>query len=82
MLNALRCQKTAARFATLAELSEDVNERRAYLELERLWSDMAGLAERFDREHDDDAKALIYAMVGKAESVRRNQHAAAPGLRR
>ena len=82
MLNASRCQKTAARFARLAELSEDVDERHAYLELERLWADMERLAERFDREHDDGAKARIYAMVSRVESVRRKQSSITAQTRR
>lgn len=69
--DAARCQKTAAGFARLAALSEDVDERNAYLELARLWSEMAGLAERFEREHDDYSKARIYAMIGRVDVVRR-----------
>jgi len=41
------------------------------LELARLWSEMAGLAERFDREHDDYSKARIYAMIGQVDVVQR-----------
>jgi len=66
-----RCQKTAARFARLAQLSENADERHAYLELARLWSEMAGVAEHFDREHDDYSKARIYAMIGQVDVVRR-----------
>ncbi len=46
-------------------------ERRAFRELERLWSEMAAVAERFDREHDDAAKVEIYAMMEEVEAVRR-----------
>ena len=52
-------------------LSRTPEERRAYTELERLWSEMAALADRFDREQDDAAKAEIYAMMGEVEAVRR-----------
>jgi uncharacterized protein HemY len=62
--DASRCQKTATGFARHAEQSGDVDERNAYLELARLWSEMAGLAERFDRER-------IYAMIGQVDVVRR-----------
>jgi hypothetical protein len=68
--DASRCQKTATGFARHAEQSGDVDERNAYLELARLWSEMAGLAERFDREHDDYSKARIYAMIGQVDVVR------------
>jgi len=69
--DASRCRNAATRFARLAELSENVDERNAYLELARLWLEMAGLAERFDREHDDYSKARIYAMIGRVDVVRR-----------
>jgi hypothetical protein len=67
--DASRCRKAATRFARLAELCENADERSAYLELARLWSEMAGLAERFDREHDGYSKARIYAMIGQVDVV-------------
>lgn len=70
MSNASSCRRAAAHFARTAKLSDSAAERRAYLELERLWSDMAALAERFDREHDNAAKAQIYAMMEEVEAVR------------
>lgn len=82
MLNASRCERTAARFARLAELSEDVDERNAFIELERLWSEMAGLAERFDHENDNQAKAQIYALVDQVESVRRKRNSSTAPSRR
>jgi hypothetical protein len=70
MSNASNCRRAAAHFARLAAQSDSAEERRAYAELERLWSDMAAVAERFDREHDGAAKAQIYAMMEEVEAVR------------
>jgi hypothetical protein len=70
MSNASNCRRAAAHFARLAARSGNAEERRAYRELERLWSEMAALAERFDREQDGAAKAEIYAMMGEVEAVR------------
>jgi len=70
MSNTSCCLKKAAHFARLAKLAKHADERCAYSELARLWSDMVRLAERFDREHDGDAKARIYSMMGKVEAVR------------
>lgn len=74
MSNASRCQETAARFGVLAEVTDNADERSAYQELRRLWTDMARFAERFDRQHDTDAKAHIYALMGEVGSVRRKHH--------
>ena len=71
MSNASSCRQAAAHFARLAERAENADERRAYGELERLWSAMAAHAARFDREHDDAAKAQIYAMMEEVEAVAR-----------
>ncbi|MGH6926343.1 MAG: hypothetical protein ACRED5_21660 [Propylenella sp.] len=70
MSNASSCRRAAAHFARLAAHSESAEERRAYGELQQLWSEMAALAVRFDCEHDDRAKAAIYAMMGEVEEVR------------
>ena len=69
--NALRCRRTAAGYARQAALAQCGEERRAYGELERLWLEMAALAERFDREQDGEAKAEIYAKMAEVEAVRR-----------
>jgi hypothetical protein len=74
MSNASRCRKTATRFGLLAEITDKADERSAYQELRHLWSVMARLAERFDRQHDADAKARIYALMGQVDSVRRKHH--------
>ena len=71
MSNALRCRKTAAGYGRQAVLSDDDAARRAYGELERLWSEMAALAERFDRAQDGEAKAQIYAKMAEVEALRR-----------
>lgn len=69
--NASRCRDAAAGYARQAETSQCPEERRAFYELQRLWSEMATLAERFDRAQDGDAKAQIYAMMAEVEAVRR-----------
>ncbi len=69
--NASRCRATAAGYARAAALADDCDTRRAYGELERLWSEMAALAERFDRALDGAAKAQIYAKMAEVEAVRR-----------
>lgn len=70
MANAASCRRVAAHFAERATFVESREERRACRELQRLWSEMAVLAERFDRERDGDAKAQIYAMIGEVGAVR------------
>jgi hypothetical protein len=70
MSNASCCRRAAAHFARLAERSNNTEEGRAYRELERLWSEIAAHAARFDRELDGEAKAQIYAMMGEVEAVR------------
>jgi hypothetical protein len=70
MSNASNCRRAAAHFSWLAARSESAEEQRAYRELEGLWSDMAALAERFDREHDGESKARIYAMIEVVGAVR------------
>lgn len=71
MSNATSCRRTASHFARQAAMASDAHERRAYSELERLWSEMAALAERFDSAGDAAAKAGIYAMMDEVEAVRR-----------
>lgn len=70
MSNASLCLKTSAAFAREADRAETAEARRAYRELQRLWAEMAALADRFDREHDGDAKARIYAMMAEVEAAR------------
>ncbi len=70
MSNTSRCREMAARFAELAALSDDAEESGSCLKLERLWLEMASLAERFDREHDGESKAGIYAMMEEVEQER------------
>jgi hypothetical protein len=60
----------AAHFAAQAVQAEESGERNAYLELERLWAEMAALAVRFDREFDGAVKAQIYAIMQEVEVVR------------
>ncbi len=71
MSNASCCRRAAAYFGRQTELADSAEERAAFGELERIWSDMAVLAERFDREHDGAAKAEIYAKMSEVEAVAR-----------
>jgi transposase len=70
MSNASNCRRAASHFARLAAQSRSAEEQRAYQELKELWSEMAALAERFDREHDGESKARIYAMIEEVGAVR------------
>jgi hypothetical protein len=70
MSNASRCRATAARYAMLAEHARDAEARRTYRELERLWREMARLAESFDASHDGSARERIYAMVDAVQEHR------------
>jgi hypothetical protein len=70
MSNASRCREIATRFGELAALSDNAEERGSCLKLERLWLEMAALAARFDRKHDGESKAEIYAMMEEVEQVR------------
>jgi hypothetical protein len=71
MSNASRSRAAAARYAKLAETARDAQTRRSYRELERLWQEMARLAEAFDMRHDGAARERIYAMVDAVEEHRR-----------
>jgi hypothetical protein len=46
--NEERCRGAAARYRNLRKLTKDPDTRRAYGELERLWLEMAAVAEEFD----------------------------------
>ena len=71
MSNASSCLRAAARYTRRSLLAADADERSTYAELARLWSDMAALAARFDRDGDAAAKAQIYAMMDEVGAVRR-----------
>jgi hypothetical protein len=71
MSNASRSRAAAARYAKLAENARDGQTRRAYSELERLWQEMARMAEVFDTRRDGEARERIYAMVDAVEEHRR-----------
>jgi hypothetical protein len=71
MSNASRCRQTAARYARLAERAKTFEAARAFRALERLWLDMAGPADSFDRRHDGSARERIYAMIDAVEEERR-----------
>ena len=63
MSNASRCRETAASYARLAETAESLAARRAYKALERLWLEIAPLAEHFDRSTDAESKERIYELM-------------------
>jgi hypothetical protein len=63
MSNASRCRATAATYARLADAAKTPTLRRSYQTLERLWLDMAPLAEDFDRRHGEETKERIYDMM-------------------
>lgn len=71
MSNASRCQKLAAHYARLASEAVDMEEKLSYRRLERLWRDIAPLAENFDRLSDPLAKERIYEMVDAVAEHRR-----------
>jgi hypothetical protein len=68
-----RCRGTAARYRSLKKLTNDPDTRRAYGELERLWLEMAKVAEEFDTDGSDSARSRLYAMIEVVETYRRKQ---------
>lgn len=70
MSNASRAKATAARYGRLAETAPDTARKGAYQKLEQLWSEMAALAEKFDRRKDESVKARIYEMMDAVEVAR------------
>jgi hypothetical protein len=71
--NEERCRGTAARYRNLKKLTSDPDTRRAYGELERLWLEMAAVANEFDIDRGDAARARLDAMIKVVESYRRKQ---------
>ena len=71
MTNASRCRATAAHYARLAQAAGDARRRNAYAKLQQLWTELAALAEKFDRGTDDLVKARIYAKMDAVEVARR-----------
>lgn len=72
MSNSSRCRATAATYARLAEATVNAALERSYRTLERLWLELAIVAEDFDRRHGDEAKERIYEMMDAvAEQQRR-----------
>jgi hypothetical protein len=70
MSNALRCKTVARRYATLSALTNNAEIRRAYQNLERLWLDMAGHCDRFDRTQNEDDKQSVYEIIDKVRQHR------------
>jgi hypothetical protein len=68
-----RCRGAAARYRSLRKLTNDPDTRRAYGELERLWLEMAAVAEEFDIDRADAARARLDAMIKVVETYRRKQ---------
>ena len=73
MSNEERCRGRAARYRSLKKLTNDPDTRRAYGELERLWLEVAAVAEKLDFERSDAARARLYAMIEAVETYRRKQ---------
>jgi hypothetical protein len=71
MSNASRCRATAATYARLARTTPQAELRRSYQALERLWLQMAPLAEDFDRDADDGSKVRIYEMMDAVAAEQR-----------
>ena len=71
MSNASRCLAMAAHFSRLAERAADAEARAHCRRLERLYRDMAPLAETYDRRRDPAAKARIFALTDEVGEVRR-----------
>jgi hypothetical protein len=70
MSNASRCRKRAARYRALAAETKSPETARAYARLERLWLEMAPLAESVDRRSDWSARERLYEMIDAVEDVR------------
>jgi hypothetical protein len=71
MSNASRCLAMAAHYARLADRAGNVDSRASCRRLERLFRDMAPLAETYDRQRDESAKERIYALTDEIGALRR-----------
>jgi hypothetical protein len=71
MSNASRCRVIAADYARRAREARDASTKLAFARLERLWREMAPLAENVDRASDPLAKERLYQMIDAAAEVRR-----------
>ncbi len=72
MPNAMRCRRIAEDYAKRAERTQDAALKSTYQRLERLWLDMAPLAESYDRSSDPRAKQRIYDMIDAVGDIRQN----------
>jgi hypothetical protein len=61
----------AAHYAILADHAAEPGRRAICRRLERLFLDMAPLAESFDRRRDPAAKERIYALTDEVGALRR-----------
>ena len=53
MSNASSCLRAAAHYTRRSQLAADADVRSTYAELARLWSEIASVARRFDRDRDE-----------------------------
>jgi hypothetical protein len=71
MSNAARCRRRAAGYAKRAETAVHPQTRCALRELERLWLEIAPLAERFDVKGEARARERIYSLIDAVDQCRR-----------
>jgi hypothetical protein len=65
-----RCRATAARYARLADRTGNAEIRRSYLELERLWLEMATVTQALARELHPAMKQSLYSLIDDVQSHR------------
>ena len=71
MTNAARCLATAANYARLADRAAAAEARHAFRRLERVFLDMAPLADSYDRRRDEPSKQRIFELTDKIGELRR-----------
>ena len=71
MTNAERCRRRAAAYAKCGETTAHPHTRRRLRELERLWLEIAALAERFDMKGEAVARERIYSLIDAVGHYRR-----------
>jgi hypothetical protein len=71
MSNAARCRQRAAAYAKRAATATHPQTRRTLRELERLWLEIAALAEGFDAKGEAGARERIYSLIDAVGRYRR-----------
>jgi hypothetical protein len=72
MSNASQCRVRAARYRALAAAARNPDRARAYGKLERLWLEIAPVADAVDRG-SNAARDRLYAMIDRVEDVRHHR---------